>query len=123
MATLRNAIYEQAQSGEHAHTVRGIFYKLASFLKLIPKTKTEYKQTVIRLCGEMREDGTLPRDWIRDETRWMRRPKSYTSIQAAVDACQKLYRRDALAECSDYLEIWCEKNTSMFPLVAEMRPR
>jgi hypothetical protein len=110
MAELREAILEEAALGEHAHTVRHLFYRLVS-RGLIQKTEAEYDNVAVRLCGELREDGTLPWDWIIDETRWMRRSRCYSSVEEAVEACAKFYRRDALAKCDDYLEIWCEKNT------------
>ena len=61
-------------------TVRQVFYR-AVVAGLIAKTGAEYKNAVGRLLVLMRRPGDLPYDWIADNTRWMRRPRTYSSLE------------------------------------------
>src|SRR5262245_23075898 len=79
---------------------------------LIPKTQAEYKNTVVRLCGLMREAGELPWAWLVDETRWMRKPDSYGSLGAALHEMHKYYRRDFWQSQDYYVEVWCESGSA-----------
>ena len=47
---------------------------------------------------QMRLAGRLPYDWLADNTRWQRKPRSYTSIEAALDETARLYRKALWAE-------------------------
>jgi len=92
----------------HPMTVRQLFYQMVS-AGLIEKTEAAYQGLVVRLCGQMREDGELPWEWIADSSRWMRKPDSYSSLQEAVRRTAETYRRDLWANQDAYVEIWCEK--------------
>lgn len=83
MDRLRSAIYQIAEA-EQPTGDRHVFYKLLE-LGLIGKTEAEYKATVVRLLGEMREGGVLPWEWITDGSRLLRKPRSYTSLKAAIE--------------------------------------
>jgi hypothetical protein len=109
ISAIKAALYEEAEKSQHAHTVRHLFYRMVA-RGLVAKTEIEYKQTVMRLVGEMRENDELPWSWIADGTRWMRKPQSSSSPQQALERCAQTYRRDAMANCPDYVELWCEKN-------------
>jgi hypothetical protein len=75
----------------------------------IEKTEKEYQGTVIRLLSEMRLDGQIPWSWIIDESRRTRRTQTFDSIGEALEDTARYYRRSALRECDDYIEIWSEK--------------
>lgn len=75
----------------------------------IPKTEAAYQGVVLRLCGQMREDGELPWDWITDSTRWMRKPRSYSSLNEALENTKAAYRRALWVDQAVYVEIWIEK--------------
>jgi hypothetical protein len=90
-------------------TVRQVFYRLVS-VGAIAKTEAEYKQTVCRLLAEMRRDGTIPYGWIADSTRWMRKPRSFDSIEDALRSTAQLYRRNVWRDLGEYVEVWCEKD-------------
>jgi hypothetical protein len=77
---------------ENPMTDRQLFYRLVS-AGTIAKTESEYKQTVVRLLGQMRLAGILPFDWIADNTRWMRKPRTYSSMEQMLRNCAKTYRR------------------------------
>jgi hypothetical protein len=90
-------------------TVRQVFYRLVS-LGVIAKTETEYKSTVCRLLAEMRREGRIAYSAIADNTRWMRKPRTYANLAAALDQMQAYYRRSVWGNQSDYVEIWLEKD-------------
>jgi hypothetical protein len=85
-------------------TVRQTFYQLV-VRNIIEKTEKEYQGTVIRLLAEMRLSGELPLGWIIDESRRRRITQTYDTLAEAVDACADFYRRSALREASDDIEI------------------
>jgi len=88
-------------------TVRQMFYQ-ASNLKLVDKSEQGYG-TIGRLLGDLRKSGRMPFDWIADNTRWQRKPRSYSSLADMLEQQQHFYRR-ALWESQDaYVEIWLEK--------------
>jgi hypothetical protein len=97
-----------ALKGDHPMTVRQVFYRLV-VQKVIEKTEKEYHQTVIRLLTEMRLNGSTRFDWIVDESRPRIVNRTYDSIADAARDTARFYRRSALRECPDYVEIWCEK--------------
>jgi len=90
-------------------TVRQTFYQLVA-RGVIEKTEEEYQGTVIRLMTEMRLEGRLPFAWVVDETRRVRVTQTFDSIADALEHTAKFYRRSALAQSPDYVEIWCEKD-------------
>ncbi|MGD0115629.1 MAG: hypothetical protein ABSC13_06460 [Dehalococcoidia bacterium] len=90
-------------------TVRQVFYQMVS-RGAIDKTENEYKQTVIRLLTEMRLAGRLPYGWIADNTRWMRKPTTYSSLEEAILRTARFYRRSLWDEQDAYVEVWCEKD-------------
>ncbi len=108
ISAIRTAIHNVIED-DPPMTVRQVFYQLVA-RGVIEKTEEQYQGTVIRLMTEMRLDGSLPYSWVVDESRRVRITKTYDSIQDALEQTAKFYRRSALAQASDYLEIWCEKD-------------
>jgi hypothetical protein len=108
IATIEAAIYDVLEA-DHPQTVRGLFYQLVS-RGVVPKTEAAYKATVGRLSVRMRRAGRLPYMWIADETRWMRKPRSYTGLEAALKRTAETYRRALWADLPIYVEVWCEKD-------------
>ncbi len=104
---LKAALYGLLEE-RHPQTVRQLFYQAVS-AGLIPKTESAYQNVVVRLCGEMREDGDLPWEWLADSTRWMRKPRSYSSLEEAIARTAESYRRALWDDQDAYVEVWCEK--------------
>ena len=90
-------------------TVRQVFYRLVG-LGRVAKTETEYKHTVVRLLTEMRRSGEVPYGWIADSTRWMRRPRTYGSLEDALEQTARTYRRTLWNDQAAYVEVWLEKD-------------
>jgi len=120
MAAIRDAVIEVLQV-DAPMTVRQVFYRLVSG-GLIGKTEAEYKQTVGRLLTEMRLDGTIPFGTIADNTRWVRRPRTYSSVEDALRRTAQFYRRSLWAEQDAYVEVWLEKEALAGVLVEETDP-
>jgi len=108
MDAIRDAIFNLVEL-EHPMTVRQVFYRLVS-MGLIEKTQSEYSGTVCRLLVEMRLSGVLPFHWIVDNTRWMRKPSTYSGLGEMVELAQRTYRRALWDNQPAYVEVWCEKD-------------
>jgi hypothetical protein len=108
IAQVETAIYDTLEA-DHPQTVRGLFYQLVS-QGVVPKTEAAYKGLVGRLCVRMRRADVLPYAWLADNTRWMRKPTSYTGLEAAVTRTAQTYRRALWADGPAYVEIWLEKD-------------
>jgi hypothetical protein len=117
---VRAAIYD-VLADANPQTVRQVFYAL-TVRGLIQKVEGEYKQTVIRLLTELREAGEIPFDWIADNTRWMRKPRTYTGLDACLKNTSHFYRRDLWAAMPVYVEVWCEKDALAGVLLEETEP-
>jgi hypothetical protein len=90
-------------------TVRQVFYQAVS-RGLIDKTESEYQATICRLLLQMRREGLLPHDWIADGTRWMRKPKTFSSLMSMMRQSHRAYRRAIWDDQHVYVEFWCEKD-------------
>lgn len=107
MSAIREEIYRVCEE-DQPMTVRQVFYRLVA-AGVIPKTESQYRTTVIRLLGEMRESYDLPWSWIVDNTRWMRKPRSFSGVEEALRNTAQFYRRSLWTD-DQYIEIWLEKD-------------
>jgi hypothetical protein len=108
MTTIRDTIIAVIKA-DPPMTVRQVFYQLVT-RGVIEKSEAQYQGTVIRLMTEMRLSGVLPWGWVVDESRRVRITQTYDNVADAVEQTAHFYRRSALAQSNDYLEIWCEKD-------------
>jgi hypothetical protein len=108
MAAIREAIVDVVASYRRMN-VRQVFYQLVT-RGVIEKTEEEYQRTVIRLLTDMRLEGDVPFECIVDETRCVRITKTFDNVGDAVAHTAEFYRRSALAQSEDYIEIWLEKD-------------
>src|SRR5256885_11960608 len=72
---LIEAMYDAAEAAQPI-TGRGIGYKLFT-TGLIPSMSRNDMQKVYRLLKEAREEGTIPWEWIVDETRGVERESTW----------------------------------------------
>jgi hypothetical protein len=117
VAGIRNAILD-ILSEDNPQTVRQVFYAL-TVRGAIAKAEIEYQRTVIRLLVEMREAGEIPFEWIADNTRWMRKPATFTGLESCLQNTSRFYRRDLWAAMPVYVEVWCEKDALAGVLMEE----
>ena len=106
LETLQAALFDYAQEYQPV-TVRQLFYAM-SVQGYAPKTEAGY-DLVGRELVKMREAGTLPFQWIADNTRWQRRPRTFESLEAALEITAQTYRRSLWSEAAASVEIWLEK--------------
>ena len=112
-----NAILSWTEA-HHPVTIRGIFYKMSS-LDLVEKTESGYR-TVQGLCKSLRQERRLDFSWISDNTRWMRRPTTYNSLQDCLLDAGRYYRKSLWNTQNQYCEIWCEKDAltgTIYPVI------
>jgi hypothetical protein len=106
MDRIRSALIRLARTHGPV-TVRQLFYMAVSEA-LIAKTEAEYKQTIVRLALELRQDGSIPWEYIVDRTRWFFRPKTYDSLQDALFATAQTYRQSLWSSSDVNVQVWCE---------------
>lgn len=114
------AIYATLEA-DHPQTVRGLFYQLVS-QGVVPKTEAAYKGLVGRLAVRMRRAGVLPYAWLADNTRWMRKPRTYGSLEACLERTAATYRRAVWDDMPGYVEVWLEKDALAGVLYAVTEP-
>jgi hypothetical protein len=105
-------------SKDNPQTVRQVFYAL-TVRGAIKKAEVEYQRTVVRLLGDMRESNQIPFEWIADNTRWVRKPTSFTGVDHALNSTAHFYRRNLWASMPAYVEVWCEKDALAGVLLTE----
>jgi hypothetical protein len=91
-------------------TVRGIGYKLFT-RKLIASMARNEMQRVSRLLVQAREQGTIPWEWIVDETRSLECVPTWANPDAYARATARDYRRDPWHQQPLRVEVWSEKGT------------
>jgi hypothetical protein len=91
-------------------TGRGIGYKLF-IQQLITSMTTGEMAKVYRLLRQAREEGTIPWEWIVDETRALERVAVWSNPTEYVEAVSRSYRRDFWEQQPTRVEVWSEKGT------------
>jgi hypothetical protein len=106
--TLQELIHD-ILAADHPMTVRQVFYRVVS-RGAIAKTENEFNNTVCRLLVKMRRSGQIPFHWISDNTRWMRKPRTFSCLEDALRLTQETYRRSLWDNQDVYVEVWTEKD-------------
>jgi hypothetical protein len=102
-----SALWEITWAAQPA-TVRQIFY-LATVRGIVEKSESGYAKVQTDLVA-LRRTGRLPYDWIADNTRWQRRPRTFDGIGQALVDTATLYRKSLWVNADAYVEIWLEKD-------------
>ena len=111
MEALRSAIYLLAEAYWPC-TVRQIYYLgIGRFWQKDQDGSRRVYNTVCRLLGDMREDGTVPWGWIADNTRWQRKRTTFTSPEHILRSVAATYRRDLWIRQPIHVEVWCESDS------------
>jgi hypothetical protein len=101
-------------------TVRQCFYRLVA-AGAIAKTEKQYNVIKNRLAT-LRRAGRVPYGWIADNTRWVRKPRTYGSVEQAVRDTADTYRRSLWDQQPVYIECWSEKD-ALAGVLAEVTTR
>ena len=91
-------------------TGRGVGYKLFT-RGLIHSMARSEMQRVYRLLKEAREDGTIPWEWIVDETRAIERVSTWSDPAEYARCVVQSYRRDFWNQQPHRVQVWSEKGT------------
>jgi hypothetical protein len=89
-------------------TVRQVFYQ-ATVHGVVEKTEAGYTKVQTDLAL-MRKSGDLPYSWLADNTRWQRKPRTFNSIEEALQHSARFYRKNLWAAADCYVEVWLEKD-------------
>ena len=89
-------------------TVRQVFYQ-ATVIGLVDKTEAGYAKVQTDLV-RMRRNGSLPYGWLADNTRWQRKPRTFASVEQALQDTAHFYRKSLWNDASAYVEVWLEKD-------------
>jgi hypothetical protein len=89
-------------------TVRQVFYQ-ATVRNLVEKSEGGYSKVQTDLVT-MRRSGMLPYDWLADNTRWQRKPRTFGSIAEALQDTAQFYRKSLWQNAGAYVEVWLEKD-------------
>jgi hypothetical protein len=89
-------------------SVRQGFYQ-AEVNSIVEKTERGYEK-VQRGIVWLRQNRRIPFGWISDATRWMRKPHSFDSIEAALQNTVQTYRRAVWHDAAVHVEFWIEKD-------------
>jgi hypothetical protein len=89
-------------------TVRQVFYQ-ATVLGIVEKSEAGYDKIQDDLT-KMRRAGDLPYDWLADNTRWQRKPNTFSNIEQALEETARFYRKSLWTDAGAYVELWLEKD-------------
>ncbi|WP_245415866.1 hypothetical protein [Mesorhizobium denitrificans] len=89
-------------------TVRQVYYQ-ATVRNIVEKTEAGYAKVQTDLAI-MRRTGRLSYDWLADNTRWQRKPRTFDSIEQALQDTARFYRKSLWTDAACYVEIWLEKD-------------
>jgi hypothetical protein len=103
----RAALYEIVEA-MRPMTVRQVFYQ-ATISGLVDKTEAGYAKAQTDLV-RMRREGWLPYGWLADNTRWQRKPRTFSSIEQALQDTAHFYRKSLWDDAQAYVEVWLEKD-------------
>jgi hypothetical protein len=78
-------------------TVRQVFYQ-ATVADLVEKTEAGYAKVQTDLV-HMRRTGALEYGWLVDNTRWQRRPRTFSGIEECLLDTATLYRKSLWSLC------------------------
>jgi len=114
----REALLDIIDAGKPM-TVRQVFYQ-ATVRGIVEKVESSYGIVQVDLT-KMRRNGSLPYDWLADNTRWQRKPRTFDSVEEALRETATFYRKNLWKDADSYVEIWIEKDALagvIFPVTA-----
>lgn len=89
-------------------TVRQVFYQ-ATVRGVVEKSEAGYAKVQTDLAW-LRKRNIMPYNWLADNTRWQRKPRTFDNIQQALDDTAQFYRKALWTDAGAYVEVWLEKD-------------
>lgn len=106
--TLRKTLLEVIGTDEGPWTVRQLFYA-CSVRDAVEKSEAGYRQ-VQRQVLAMRREKLIQYSAVADNTRWMRKPATFDSLDAWVERSISTLRLDLWRDNDARVEVWLEKD-------------
>jgi len=107
MATRRGELLVITEEGQPM-TVRQVFYQ-ATVRNIVDKTEAGYNKVQTDLVW-LRRRGLMPYHWLADNTRWQRKPRTFSGIEQALQDTARFYRKALWDSAGCYVEVWLEKD-------------
>ena len=117
---LGEAAHDVLAGTPYAMTLRQLYYALVS-TGAIPKSEAAYGK-LKRLMRDLREDGTVPWDWLVDHTRSVFQPRTWDGIEGLLADSARLYRRDLMRSQDVAIQLWAESD-SIGSVIAQVADR
>lgn len=76
---------------------------------MVEKSEAGYAKVQTDLAW-LRRRNIMPYNWLADNTRWQRKPRTFDSIQQALDDTAQFYRKALWTDAGAYVEVWLEKD-------------
>jgi hypothetical protein len=97
----RRAALHDIVAGMRPMTVRQVFYQ-ATVRGLIEKSEAGYSKVQTDLVL-MRKSGELPYGWLAGNTRWQRRPRTFSDVESALEETARFYRKSLWDSADSYV--------------------
>ncbi len=94
---------------EYAMTLRHLYYRLVA-QGAIPKDHTSYIK-LGRVMRLLREDGTVPWEWLVDHVRSVIRRRTWDGVEDMLGDTAELYRRDLMRNQDVAIQLWAESDS------------
>jgi hypothetical protein len=119
-AALGQAAISILDRSTFAMTLRQLYYALVS-TGAIAKTEAAYGK-LKRVVRDLREDGSIPWDWLVDHTRAVFAPRTWDGVTDLLTETAKLYRRDLMRQQPVAIQLWAESD-SIGSVIAQVADR
>ncbi len=90
-------------------TLRQLYYALVSS-GAIPKVEPAYAK-LKRVMKDLREDGTVPWEWLVDHTRSVFQARTWDGLAGLLADSARLYRRDLMRSQPVAIQLWAESDS------------
>lgn len=118
--TIGAAAVDVLAAARSAMTLRQLFYALVS-IGTIPKAEPAYAK-LKRIVKDLREDGTVPWEWLVDHTRAVFQARTFDGVEGLLQDSANLYRRDLMRSQAVAIQLWAESD-SIGSVIAEVADR
>jgi len=106
---LGRAAVDVLQETGRPMTLRQLYYALVS-VDAVPKTDAAYHKLGRVMC-DLREDGTVPWDWLVDHVRAVIAARTWEGIEGLLTDTARLYRRDLMRQQDVAIQLWAESDS------------
>ncbi len=106
---LADAARDVLARSPYAMTLRQLYYALIS-AGALPKVEAAYGR-LKRVMRELREDGTVPWEWLVDHTRSVFQARTWDGLAGLLADSARLYRRDLMRSQPVAIQLWAESDS------------